>query len=108
MKITVNIECTPEEARRFLGLPDLAPMQEAVVARLQERVLDAVDAAGGAAGPEALLKAWMPMATQAMATQAMATQAPEAMREAMARFLAAFGTPGAGPGGRGGGAPGPG
>ena len=31
MKVTVNVECTPEEARTFLGLPDVQPMQEAVM-----------------------------------------------------------------------------
>ncbi|WP_371917856.1 DUF6489 family protein, partial [Pseudomonas sp. FW306-02-F08-AA] len=24
MKINVEVDCTPEEARRFMGLPDLA------------------------------------------------------------------------------------
>lgn len=57
MKITVNVECTPEEARAFLGLPDVTPMQEAVMADLQERLttnLSAMD-------PETLIKAWVPM-----------------------------------------------
>jgi hypothetical protein len=31
MKVTVEIDCTPEEARRFLGLPDVVPMQHEVV-----------------------------------------------------------------------------
>jgi hypothetical protein len=53
MKLTIDIDCTPDEARRFLGLPDVAPMQAAVMAKLQERVLGAIDAAS----PEALLKA---------------------------------------------------
>ena len=26
MKITVDVDCTPEEARAFLGLPDVKPM----------------------------------------------------------------------------------
>ena len=26
MKVTVDVDCTPEEARRFLGLPDLTPV----------------------------------------------------------------------------------
>ena len=26
MKITINIDCTPDEARRYMGLPDVAPM----------------------------------------------------------------------------------
>ena len=31
MKFTVNVECTPEEARAFMGLPDVQPMQEAMM-----------------------------------------------------------------------------
>ena len=31
MKITVNVDCTPEEARSFLGLPDVQPLQAAVM-----------------------------------------------------------------------------
>jgi hypothetical protein len=33
MKFTVNVECSPEEARRFMGLPDVTPINEALVAR---------------------------------------------------------------------------
>ena len=32
MKITVEIDCTPDEARQFLGLPDMKPMQAALMA----------------------------------------------------------------------------
>ena len=31
MKVTVDVDCTPEEARRFLGLPDLRPAHAAFV-----------------------------------------------------------------------------
>ncbi len=31
MKVNVEIECSPEEARRFLGLPDVTKAQEAYV-----------------------------------------------------------------------------
>ncbi len=31
MKITVDIDCTPEEARAFFGLPNVQPMQDAPV-----------------------------------------------------------------------------
>lgn len=54
MKVTVNIDCTPEEARTFLGLPDIKPMQDAMVAELEKRMrsnLDAMD-------PETLFKTW--------------------------------------------------
>ena len=38
MKVNVEIDCTPQEARTFLGLPDVQPMQEKLVAELQERM----------------------------------------------------------------------
>jgi hypothetical protein len=31
MKVNVEIDCTPEEARRFLGLPDVTEANEAYV-----------------------------------------------------------------------------
>ena len=32
MKIKIEVDCTPEEARNFFGLPNVKPMQEAVMA----------------------------------------------------------------------------
>ena len=37
MKVSIDIDCTPEEARRFLGLPDVTPINEAIVAELARR-----------------------------------------------------------------------
>ena len=37
MKISFDIDCTPEEARRFLGLPDVIPVNEAFVEELTKR-----------------------------------------------------------------------
>jgi Family of unknown function (DUF6489) len=34
MKVTVEVDCTPEEGRRFLGLPDVVPMQQAAMEKL--------------------------------------------------------------------------
>jgi len=31
MKVTMNVECTPEEARRFLGLPDVTRANDVYV-----------------------------------------------------------------------------
>jgi hypothetical protein len=56
MKITVNIDCTPDEARAFLGLPDVKPMQEELLAELQERLRNNIRAMD----PEAMLKTWLP------------------------------------------------
>jgi hypothetical protein len=74
MKITIEIDCTPDEARRFAGLPDVVPMQQAIIEKLQQRMENAIDATT----PEALLKAWMPMA-------------PDQMQQAFAKLFSSFG-----------------
>lgn len=62
MKITVDIDCTPEEARSFLGLPDVKPMQEAMMNQIQERMTATLSAME----PEAMLKTWLPAGVQGM------------------------------------------
>ena len=57
MKITINIDCTPEEARRYMGLPDVAPMQEAMLEQMQERMMANVNSMQ----PDELIKTWLPM-----------------------------------------------
>ena len=52
MKITVDVDCTPEEARAFLGLPDVKPMQEHLMREVQERMAANIRAME----PEATLK----------------------------------------------------
>ncbi len=42
MNVTVNVDCTPEEARRFLGLPDLTPVHQAYVEKMQRAVTEGV------------------------------------------------------------------
>mgnify|MGYP007047024931 CR=1 FL=1 len=56
MKITIDFDATPDEARRFFGLPDIAPMQEALVAELTERMRASL----AGLEPEALWRHWMP------------------------------------------------
>ena len=51
MKITMNVDCTPEEARTFLGLPDVKPMQEELMREVQERMAANIKAME----PEAML-----------------------------------------------------
>jgi len=56
MKVKVDIDCTPDEARAFLGLPDVKPLQDALLPEVEERLratLKAMD-------PEAMLKNWLP------------------------------------------------
>ena len=56
MKVTVNVDCTPEEARAFFGLPDVAPMQEAIMREVQDRVLKNM----AAMDPDSLMRVWLP------------------------------------------------
>ncbi len=57
MKITANVDCTPEEARRFLGLPDLTPVHQAYVERMTKLVTDGSSAETFGE----LMKSWGPM-----------------------------------------------
>ena len=56
MKISLDIDCTPEELRGFFGLPDVRPLQEQLLKEVEERMranLQALD-------PETMLKTWLP------------------------------------------------
>ena len=56
MKVTFDIECTPEEARRFLGLPDVVPMQEAMMKEMETRMQENMKSLT----PEEMMKTWFP------------------------------------------------
>ena len=60
MKVNVEVNCTPEEARAFFGLPDLAPMQQRVMGEIEERLRSSL----GAMSPEAIFKTWIPASMQ--------------------------------------------
>ncbi len=55
MKITINIDCTPAEARAFMGLPDFEPMQKRAMDELEKRMMDYLDRYT----PDTLLKMWL-------------------------------------------------
>jgi len=60
MKVTIDIDCTPEEARAFMGLPDVKQMQEAMMKEVEERMranLQSMD-------PETIFKNWLPAGVQ--------------------------------------------
>ena len=63
MKFTVDVDCTPEEARRFIGLPDLSPVHQAYIDKMQRFVSDGVtpDMVGE------MMKSWGPMSEAGMA-----------------------------------------
>ena len=54
MKVNIEIECDPAEARAFLGLPNVEPLNDHLVAEMQKRM----DANLSAMQPEELMKSW--------------------------------------------------
>ena len=52
MKLNIEIDCTPAEARAFLGLPDVTPLNDHLVAEMQKRM----DANMAAMQPDELMK----------------------------------------------------
>ena len=63
MKVTVNIDCTPEEARALMGLPDLTVVHDAYVAAL----LDAVKSGGVSPDMvQSMVRNWAPMGEAGM------------------------------------------
>ena len=56
MKFSIDIDCTPQEARAFLGLPDVEPVQKALYSEIEARMRAALDRMD----PERLLETWMP------------------------------------------------
>ncbi|MBI1186428.1 MAG: hypothetical protein GC206_03730 [Alphaproteobacteria bacterium] len=61
MKFTVNVECSPEEARRFMGLPDVTPINELMVQEMGKRMEKNL----ALMAPETMMSSWMSIGTQA-------------------------------------------
>jgi hypothetical protein len=57
LKIDVSIDCTPEEARRFMGLPDMAPIHDLYLDKLRETMSEGVSPEF----MERLTQSWAPM-----------------------------------------------
>ncbi len=55
MKVTVEVDCTPVEARAFMGLPDVTPLNEQIVAEMQARLTSNM----AMLAPDELMKNWM-------------------------------------------------
>ena len=63
LKVTIDIDLTPEEARRAIGLPDLSPLHDRYVEKLGEMI-------EGGIKPEqveTMLRNWAPMGEAGMA-----------------------------------------
>ncbi|WP_158807548.1 DUF6489 family protein [Beijerinckia sp. L45] len=54
MKVTVEVDCTPIEARQFFGLPDVQPMQAAIMAEMEKNIMKEAQRFS----PDALMQTW--------------------------------------------------
>lgn len=63
MKVTVNMDMTPDEARKLMGLPDLEPLQNAMMEKIQSQMEEYFNSMSD---PEAMFNKFMPMGIQAM------------------------------------------
>jgi len=61
MKVNLSIDCTPEEARAFFGLPDVAPMQQRMIEQMEAKM----EKAAAAMDPESFLKTLFPLQSEA-------------------------------------------
>lgn len=57
MKVSIDVECSPEEARAFFGLPDVRPLQENMMAQMQAQM----QKAAASMDPETAFKALFPL-----------------------------------------------
>ena len=61
MKVNIEIEMSPEEVRKVMGLPDVEPMQKELMSKMQEKMNTYVDEMSD---PEWFRKRIMPMGIQ--------------------------------------------
>jgi len=62
VKVTIDIDCTPEEARAFLGLPEVRPLQERLLGEMETRMAEYLRQSD----PQTLLDQWMPFGVKGM------------------------------------------
>lgn len=62
MKVNIEVDCTPDEARRFLGLPDVAPIQQTVMAAMEKRLVDTI----ASTDAQQLMSQWLPVGVQGL------------------------------------------
>lgn len=60
MKLNITVDCTPEEARAFLGLPDVTALNDTLVESVKQRVEQNMELVS----PEFYLKQWYSMGGQ--------------------------------------------
>jgi len=62
MNIKFDVEATPEELRRFFGLPDVHPLQQEMLDKIREKMLAGMDGFD----PATLMKPFLPESMQSL------------------------------------------
>lgn len=62
MKLTVDVDCTPEEARRFMGLPDMTGVHAIYLDKLKRSIDEGITPET----IETMVRAWSPMGEAGM------------------------------------------
>lgn len=57
MKFHIEIDCTPEEVRRFMGLPDMAPLHESYQSQMKDMMGKGITSDM----VETMVKSWSPL-----------------------------------------------
>jgi hypothetical protein len=57
MKVHIELDMTPEEARSLMGLPDIAPLQKQMLEDMRARMSRAMETGD----MESLMRAWTPL-----------------------------------------------
>ncbi len=61
MKVSLEVDCSPQEARAFLGLPDVAGLNDHIVQEIKGRL----DSNMSLLSPDELIRNWMAFGGQA-------------------------------------------
>jgi hypothetical protein len=61
MKMKIEVDCTPEEARAFMGLPDVSVLNDQLVGEMRKRLTANINMLA----PDELMKNWMAFGTGA-------------------------------------------
>jgi hypothetical protein len=67
MKIMINIDCTPVEARQLAGLPDVQPMQDRLMGEIEQKIREETNRMS----PDMLSRRWiglLPIGVEQMKT----------------------------------------
>ena len=62
MKFNIEIDCSPEEAREFFGLPNVEKFNDMMMAQVQEQFASQMKSMDA----DTLMKTWMPAGQKAM------------------------------------------